>query len=177
MATQNQSTQSHFHLMVHTLSLAHQTIQYGCGICHLNLATFRSRQTVPLIVQHIQDGFFLPTDKPTLCLCHLMLCYLTPISLPYPTLLLPMLILPMQPLALNGMIVILHSSVLNLFYLLMFYQQTSEIKGFSLKESEISRGLVSHAQRASKFFCTAKDLGPEKVPIRPIPKQVTCFPD
>jgi len=50
-------------------------------------------------------------------------------------------------------------------------------KGFSLKESEITCGLVSPTQRVLKKICTAKDLGPEKVPIRPIPKQVTCFPD
>jgi len=59
-------------------------------------------------------------------------------------------------------------------------QNRSGNKGFSLKESEISRGLVSPAQRALKKICTAKDLGPETgpmTPIRPIPKQVTCFPD
>jgi len=50
-------------------------------------------------------------------------------------------------------------------------------KGFSLKESEISRGLVSPAQRALKKNCTAKDLGPDKVHIRPILKWATCFPD
>ena len=57
-------------------------------------------------------------DKPTSCMCHLMLCYLTLSTfLPYPTRLLPMLILPMPPLALSGVIVMLHSSVLHKFYL------------------------------------------------------------
>jgi len=44
------------------------------------------------------------------------------------------------------------------------------LKGFSVKESEISRGLVSPAQRALKKIWKHKNFGPEKAPIRPMPK-------
>ena len=43
-------------------------------------------------------------------------------------------------------------------------------KGVTVKESEISRGLVSPAQRALKKICTLAQFWPEKSGIRPTPK-------
>ena len=55
------------------------------------------------------------------------------------------------------------------------HKKAYKFKGISLKESEISRGLVSPTLRVLKKTCTAKDLGPEKVPIRPMPKRGHVF--
>ena len=47
---------------------------------------------------------------------------------------------------------------------------TSFPKGVIVKESKISCGLVSPAQRASKKNCTLAQFWPEKSGIRPMPK-------
>jgi len=47
---------------------------------------------------------------------------------------------------------------------------TSRYKGVTVKESKISRGLVSPAQRALKKIYTLAQFWPEKSHIRPMPK-------